>query len=508
MTSTPTCLEDDLFQKALYHSPSSKSPDKILRKKEFDRYYSKSVDPTLKGFRLTFYDQPIKYGGDPYYCPYGWRRYGIDVGLTPNQFSENFNEWRVAYHGTKREYLLSILQSGIRTSDNGLYLSDNEYGVYVTPSIEYAVHPRFTDVWKYKGKYIQAIIQVRLRKGVAFNVCKGTVEGGYLTNTKIDPNFENIELEWLIKRDKPCYLTRNEGIAAYGLMMRVTDVHPSELSQCKWWNDVNIGAAEGWDIKACMDVERKHVPIHKGQIIEYLLKDLLQYNGGYFPMIQQNGHYIYSLNKVDKAEGFTPVYFPEMKTVGGQPYWCPVGWRYISICPPLTPLEDQKWAIAYHGTKSDVLLQILENGFQPSAKGCFLKHTERAIYITPSIRYCSHPRYTNVLKYSGLYYQVLLRVRVKNVKGDDINPGTLDGAFPYHQRMDIRLANNQLEWVIKTNKDYVKKEDGLFVDAIMMRSLPQHPNTLEDNLWWEQAQNDMDRYNRKHNYGQYVDIDT
>ena len=225
-----------------------------------------------------------------------------------------------------------------------------------------------------------------IKKSVAFNVCKGTVEGGYLTKTKIDPNFENTELEWLIMRDHECYLTQNEGVVAYGLMMRVTDIHPSEIAQCKWWNDVDIGAG-CWDIKACMDVERKHVPIHRGQIIEYLLKDLLNYTDGYFPNIQKHGHYIYSLNKVDTADGFTPEYFPEMKTVGGQPYWCPVGWRYISICPPLTPLEDQKWAIAYHGTKSNLLLQILEKGFKPSIRGCFLIDTEKATYLSPSIRY-------------------------------------------------------------------------------------------------------------------------
>ena len=76
----------------------------------------------------------------------------------------------MCYHGTKRENLLSILEHGLRTSETGLYLRAGEKAAYLSPSIEYAAHPRFANVWKYKGKYIQTVLQLRIRGDVAFQV--------------------------------------------------------------------------------------------------------------------------------------------------------------------------------------------------------------------------------------------------------------------------------------------------------------------------------------------------
>lgn len=50
-------------------------------------------------------------GGKPYYCPVGWKRWSFYV---TDHFDQRFKGWCICYHGTKFEYGLSILLSGLK----------------------------------------------------------------------------------------------------------------------------------------------------------------------------------------------------------------------------------------------------------------------------------------------------------------------------------------------------------------------------------------------------------
>jgi hypothetical protein len=53
------------------------------------------------------------------------------------------------------------------------------------------------------------------------------------------------------------------------------------------------------------------------------------------------------------------------------------------------------WPVAYHGTSSKAIFSIFANGFK-SFPGCWIASNEKAVYLTPSIVYASHPRYAKI----------------------------------------------------------------------------------------------------------------
>lgn len=52
-----------------------------------NRIYSENGKDKAEGFIPTFYIQPLMYADKPYFCPNGWRRYGLYVGLSQNEFA-------------------------------------------------------------------------------------------------------------------------------------------------------------------------------------------------------------------------------------------------------------------------------------------------------------------------------------------------------------------------------------------------------------------------------------
>jgi len=203
----------------------------------FNRIYSVSFQET-EGFISTFFAKNIDRGGEPYFCPTGWRRYAIYVGITDEEFELSYRNWPVAYHGTKGHLATAILLTGLQASGQGCFLPrDGSVGaVYLSPSIEYCGHPRYAGVWKIKDKYVQMVLQVRVENKLIFEKCRGTLSGASHVDAPMDPNFnDNMELEWIIRWPPKKYVTSNDGIIVYGLMMRVTDVHPSSLPSNKWW---------------------------------------------------------------------------------------------------------------------------------------------------------------------------------------------------------------------------------------------------------------------------------
>ncbi|CAF1192724.1 unnamed protein product [Adineta ricciae] len=201
----------------------------------FNRIYSRDGRETAVGFMATSFVQSLDRGGEPYYCPNGWRRYAIDVGMTGAQFEKQYGSWPVAYHGTAGTLAMTILLNGLRASGQGCFLRSNHGGVYLSPSIEYSGHPRYAKIIQIKSKYVQMVLQVRVYPKL-IEKHPGTLTGARLRDKqKADPNFSNDVLEWVVHWKPGQYIDALNGILVYGLMFRVTDEHPKNLPQNQWW---------------------------------------------------------------------------------------------------------------------------------------------------------------------------------------------------------------------------------------------------------------------------------
>lgn len=157
----------------------------------------------------------------------------------------------------------------------------------------------------------------------------------------------------------------------------------------------------------------------------------------------------------------------------------------------------QKWVIGllyiiYHGTDPSNVSLILQQGMRPSF-GCFLASKQRAVYLTPSIEYASHPRYAKLMRLNNdCYMQICLQIRVHPYLISQIRPGTLPGAFQTCETIDPNFKDNgQLEWLIHWQPERnIREYDGLLVCGIMLRITRIHPYKLPQNKWWKQCIND------------------
>ena len=143
----------------------------------FEYYVIKNefIDPQ-HNFDFTYLKDDgtiYKRGNEVYHKPYGWRRIALNVekyGFDSNRkwlgsSGDDFNEWPVSYHGTKKEVFDSI-------ADNGYLLSKGRRfaygkGIYSTPQIEVAelYATRFDhDGEKYRGIFQNRVNPVGLKK--------------------------------------------------------------------------------------------------------------------------------------------------------------------------------------------------------------------------------------------------------------------------------------------------------------------------------------------------------
>ena len=59
----------------------------------------------------------------------------------------------------------------------------------------------------------------------------------------------------------------------------------------------------------------------------------------------------------------------EISTIGGYPYYCPYGWKFIGI--KMDQRETDDWAITYHGTKSHLFDTICREGYKVGPRAAF-----------------------------------------------------------------------------------------------------------------------------------------
>ncbi len=208
----------------------------------------------------TYWVDALDRGGKPYFCPkgsfflqtlldilpvrqfmyfflslLGWRRFGIKVANTKEEFDRRWGTWHIAYHGTANTNACLILATGLRVT-RGCY-SDNPV-VYLSPSINYCAHYRYATPWRNPrkpGKYYQMIFQCRVNPQV---VRSSQIKSETLMRPRqirVDEHFRNNELEWIIYPTNNGEQYINDNIICYGMMIRVCDRDPYDLPESEWW---------------------------------------------------------------------------------------------------------------------------------------------------------------------------------------------------------------------------------------------------------------------------------
>ena len=142
---------------------------------------------------------------------------------------------------------MSILLSGMipSVSVKGGFTCHGD-GVYLTPSITYAAHPRYStpkeipedvkSIFGSQGKWIQFVLQCRVDPNT-IKVGKETLAVG--DKCVIDPNYKNDEIEWVVGDTRIEYPTDPDcKVYIVGIMIRITDKHPYLMDESSWWEHV------------------------------------------------------------------------------------------------------------------------------------------------------------------------------------------------------------------------------------------------------------------------------
>ncbi|CAM4805580.1 unnamed protein product [Rotaria magnacalcarata] len=177
-------------------------------------------------------------GGKPYYCPVGWQRNSLYI---TDKFRARFKGWCICYHGTKFNFGLAILLSGLKPAD----CTAHGEGIYASPSIIYACHPRYAEIKEIEpthqneyfknGKYVQFVLECRVHPSNIKVIGRETLGA----RTTIDSNVSNEEIEWVIETNAKKIVDFNDVDAEMictGIMIRVTEQHPQSLPDSKWWS--------------------------------------------------------------------------------------------------------------------------------------------------------------------------------------------------------------------------------------------------------------------------------
>ena len=138
------------------------------------------LDPSYDYDFTKIYDGDKKFyrGGLEYKRPCGWKRYALKVNgkysndswLGNTGESKGDSEWAVAYHGTKIEFLDSIMRNGLRPGPRHAY----GYGIYCTPNIERAA--KYARIFSGDdGKFYQVVVQNRVKPSA---IKLASLEGG------------------------------------------------------------------------------------------------------------------------------------------------------------------------------------------------------------------------------------------------------------------------------------------------------------------------------------------
>ena len=124
-----------------------------------------------------------------------------------------------------------------------------------------------------------------------------------------------------------------------------------------------------------------------------------------------------------------------------------------------------------------------------------LQHDCHAAYFSPSIAYCSHPRYARVYVADRggkrTYWQVVVETRVDESRVDSgksdetmvVGATTvIDPNYPGNKHIEFLVKAGPA--MVRAGHRYVRPEDGVVVTGLMVRVLEEDPMDLPENAWW------------------------
>jgi hypothetical protein len=163
----------------------------------------------------------------PYYCPSRWYRFALKF---PQGVIDDWNDWRIFYHGTEAQTVHKILENGFQPRKCQHEIT----ATYLSPSIIYASHPRYARVYHQQGYYAQVVLEVRVQAHrLQLKWSKETLNVG---GGVIDPNYPDNIVECLVSppAQEQGFIKHTDGIVVTGLMVRLLAEDPTGLP-CSWW---------------------------------------------------------------------------------------------------------------------------------------------------------------------------------------------------------------------------------------------------------------------------------
>ena len=154
----------------------------------------------------------------PYFCPPdGWIKFGVRI-----ERFEDYQHWPIVYHGTKREHVERILNTGLKAGPRAAH----GRAVYVSPSIIYSSHEMYAEWWKPPGSSdeVQTVLMCRVhpacftRKENVMVRLVGRHKVPLFTNQ--DPNWDDKEIVWPIQPDLPNGEVSSSKLIITGVMYR------------------------------------------------------------------------------------------------------------------------------------------------------------------------------------------------------------------------------------------------------------------------------------------------
>lgn len=211
----------------------------------------------------------------------------------------------------------------------------------------------------------------------------------------------------------------------------------------------------------------------------------------------KNNKAFLNIDEEPEIENFLKTRFDVLK-YSGYPYYCPEGWRRYSLQIQDFDEKYKDWPVAYHGTASENLINILEIGFRIS-KGRGYACFGDGIYFSPSIEYCGHWRYARPKKSvtRQFYLQSVFQCRLRPgsfsvhretlILDDKKEKKSQDPNIDRDKIIDPNFKNSELEWLISSKtleKLGGEKKDAFIIYGLMVRVTKEHPKNLKINKWW------------------------
>ena len=122
--------------------------------------------------------------------------------------------WHVAYHGTGQGSVGDILLSTLRQGPRAL----QGPGIYITPSIVYA-SLYATSLTLRDGSRAKAVLQCRVRPS-AISARRPATQGVPSNGGRIDKNFDNNQLNWLVRPSGSSGLASPDQLVCYGILVK------------------------------------------------------------------------------------------------------------------------------------------------------------------------------------------------------------------------------------------------------------------------------------------------